>query len=694
MTTDITEISTNLSQYLTNSLNITRVYFDMFFNPEPMDIELEQYDSDGILQTYTVPNRAKDRRICDSGEGSPEGNVEATLGTFYIDSETSSLYIKTSETGSNGWEYVLTETNLIDHNTSTDAHEGYLAKINGDSSEPFNVATPTTDTQAVNRAYTGNKNLLYTENTPSFVDGINENFVRVSAGYSNLSVYNAHIDSETNEPSLLAYLIGTLNNGCTVTVSEDTTYISGLSGAYYLSGITFPIGINIDTDSDTDTDTGVENYELSFKYTHGAQGSTTGVIMCASKATDEYSVPRIKTLDNALTLEISTDDESWNVVDDSTNIIEGLETGTEYSLKLTYSSTTGYAFYNGEEQVFSSEVTDKVSGGTEMYFLNSPEDTSAYYCLGTMNLDSFTIIADGSSYFSGTCYNAISFNAGNTYVSMQCLDKDGLRYERTSDSTTDPLTHLSIFGHSNVTYHVLVPKVGEPYFKELSIITTDEKPSYDTEDTTETTNVDVIWQSNTVIPFTREYYSIEDGWLGDFTDLVVGTVTFDTSGNVTDVTTFPYLNNNFTLQNTSAGKEIILDFVDTNIVELVSDHIDEVVDLLADKMDDFLSKTGTEVVVETYSSGTSGYRIWSDNYCEQWGQITVATAATIASTAVSYYTSFASVPNIQLTIVIGATMTTSNMQGRLGYSSSTVSGFSLTGGVAQAVAWKAVGYIS
>lgn len=33
-----------------------------------------------------------------------------------------------------------------------------------------------------------------------------------------------------------------------------------------------------------------------------------------------------------------------------------------------------------------------------------------------------------------------------------------------------------------------------------------------------------------------------------------------------------------------------------------------------------------EVIVDKYSNGASGYRIWSDGYCEQWGYIPASTS--------------------------------------------------------------------
>lgn len=41
-----------------------------------------------------------------------------------------------------------------------------------------------------------------------------------------------------------------------------------------------------------------------------------------------------------------------------------------------------------------------------------------------------------------------------------------------------------------------------------------------------------------------------------------------------------------------------------------------------------LDANGTRTVVETYINGTSGYRVWSDGYCEQWG-ITIGSGTTV-----------------------------------------------------------------
>ena len=61
MAIDINTVIENLNELLTNSVNLTDKYYDLFINPEPMMIDLELYNEDNELVTVTVPNRAMDR---------------------------------------------------------------------------------------------------------------------------------------------------------------------------------------------------------------------------------------------------------------------------------------------------------------------------------------------------------------------------------------------------------------------------------------------------------------------------------------------------------------------------------------------------------------------------------------------------------------------------------------------------------
>ena len=60
-----------LEQLFTNMNNLDRIYYDMFINTTPMDITLERYNQDGVIETFVLPNRAKDRQNVLQGKGTP-----------------------------------------------------------------------------------------------------------------------------------------------------------------------------------------------------------------------------------------------------------------------------------------------------------------------------------------------------------------------------------------------------------------------------------------------------------------------------------------------------------------------------------------------------------------------------------------------------------------------------------------------
>ena len=85
--TDITyasqlkQIQSQLAALETSYANMTRTYYNMFYNNTPMDITLQIYDEDGALKTITVPNRAKASTSTLTYAGSPLGVLQAALGT-------------------------------------------------------------------------------------------------------------------------------------------------------------------------------------------------------------------------------------------------------------------------------------------------------------------------------------------------------------------------------------------------------------------------------------------------------------------------------------------------------------------------------------------------------------------------------------------------------------------------------------
>ena len=108
------QIARILSQLSTNYTNLFTDYYNIFYNNTPMDVTLQYYTQTGELRTVTIPNRAKDRKYILNGNGSPEGKVSGTAGVVYQDLTNGDLYVKqVSAPEMNGWEKVLTTSDLI-----------------------------------------------------------------------------------------------------------------------------------------------------------------------------------------------------------------------------------------------------------------------------------------------------------------------------------------------------------------------------------------------------------------------------------------------------------------------------------------------------------------------------------------------------------------------------------------------------
>ena len=102
-------IDENLTELLTNTVDMASVFYDIFLNPEPMDVSFQMFNNENELITVTIPNRAKDRVTPYVGEGSPEGVVAAPIGSAYINTLTSIVYYKISGSDQYGWNAVVSQ---------------------------------------------------------------------------------------------------------------------------------------------------------------------------------------------------------------------------------------------------------------------------------------------------------------------------------------------------------------------------------------------------------------------------------------------------------------------------------------------------------------------------------------------------------------------------------------------------------
>jgi hypothetical protein len=108
------QIETMLTKLATNYSNLAILFYDIFYNPTPMEVTFQMYDESGVLQTYIIPNRAKDNNNILNGEGTPQNNVEAGKGVIYQDLANGDLYIKLTSVGNTGWTKFVTNSVLQD----------------------------------------------------------------------------------------------------------------------------------------------------------------------------------------------------------------------------------------------------------------------------------------------------------------------------------------------------------------------------------------------------------------------------------------------------------------------------------------------------------------------------------------------------------------------------------------------------
>ena len=106
------QIADRLGILATNYSYMASVFYDVFYNPVPQYVEIKIYNDAGELVEYTIPNRAKDLENLLSGQGKPEGVVEASKGVLYQDLKNGDLYIKETPDGSEGWSEFATRNFL------------------------------------------------------------------------------------------------------------------------------------------------------------------------------------------------------------------------------------------------------------------------------------------------------------------------------------------------------------------------------------------------------------------------------------------------------------------------------------------------------------------------------------------------------------------------------------------------------
>lgn len=166
---DIVQLLTILFANLNNQ---NEMYYDIFFNPEPMYVNLERYNPDGELVTVPVPNVAMMKNQAYTGEGDPNGNVTAAPGSLYVDTRSFSLYFKGWGVDSNGWVVLWSSNNFVSGrqylSPTGDGSQVQNLNVNNVKSGVLTVPYGGTGTNSISGLVKGNGTSAFT----AAVDGV------------------------------------------------------------------------------------------------------------------------------------------------------------------------------------------------------------------------------------------------------------------------------------------------------------------------------------------------------------------------------------------------------------------------------------------------------------------------------------------------------------------------------------------
>lgn len=155
---EFSRIQRNLAVLMKNSVALSSKFYDLFVTTTPMDVELRVWTSENEFQSIFIPNRAKGNIPVRVGEGDPNNAEDAGFGTLFVDENNQTVYIKLTDEGvTSGWSKVITAKDLAAHETNSLAHQGFLAAVNGDEHQYFQVADLDPEDEH-NGSYAVNKN--------------------------------------------------------------------------------------------------------------------------------------------------------------------------------------------------------------------------------------------------------------------------------------------------------------------------------------------------------------------------------------------------------------------------------------------------------------------------------------------------------------------------------------------------------
>lgn len=367
---DINVIAENLAELLTNSVDMAAVFYDIFLNPQPLDINIQMYDDNNQLITVTIPNRAKDRITPYVGEGSPEGVVEAPIGSVYVDTLTSTVYYKVSGSDSYGWNAVISQSLMETFIRTYLEARGYIttSSLNTYLVTHEYVNIPSLETYLNVNGYIRGKNLdsipaLDLDNQLMVVTEDETDFLK-NVSFGNL--ITSAISSEENNR-----LTRGVDNKLYVEEEVDT----GVTPGTY----EFPMNLQVDSKGKvTSVEQGSTDDLLPSQTGNNGKFLTTNGTMASWIDTNTY----FNQLESSGTIDLTTN--SLNSITPTaavTFVLPNVTSSTELNqILVQINLTTVYSIDVGTTYYFNSKAPDMSSVGMYDLIYEYDEDQNVWVC--------------------------------------------------------------------------------------------------------------------------------------------------------------------------------------------------------------------------------------------------------------------------------------------------------------------------
>lgn len=392
---DINELTTLLNQLFVSMNNTDAVMYDIFFNTTPMDVILKRYDENGVLQSYTIPNRAKDTQQTLKGTTPPNGVQIANIGVFYLDVSSYSIYYKASGSDAFGWVKIFSSANFIagtDY-VAPDGDGSLLTNLNGSSISSGYVPIKNGGTGVGTLVEAGAELAPYILPAgiilPFAGSTIPTGYLACDgASYSRTTYSNLFNAIGTSYSYTTQYWKRNVSIAGSPTLTSNTIYNNFSTNNYLLLNSTFsPLS---------------SSWEMNLKFTTGTDIGTTQSF--CGHLSSIYSPVVIGIISGKFIVSLHSSNSSAGVIASNSTGTYTVLANTTYYTRVAYNGSSYTFSYSLDGNTYSNDITinstvpiyaDKLILGRET------GSSSNYPFLGSLDLSGCNIKINGTTWWKG-----------------------------------------------------------------------------------------------------------------------------------------------------------------------------------------------------------------------------------------------------------------------------------------------------